>query len=69
MTWQCDTHHPQKKKKIGYGQYLGAKGGFTLVLGGYPVCLVPITQKLEPILISGKFKTGPSSWMETRTQT
>ncbi len=39
------------------------------MLGGYPVCLVPITQKLEPILISGKFKTGPSSWMETRTQT
>jgi hypothetical protein len=37
-----------KNKTIGYEQYLGAKGGFTLVLGGYPVwpvrTLVPITQ-------------------------
>jgi hypothetical protein len=36
-----------KNKTIGYEQYLGAKGGFTLVLGGYPVwpvrTLVPIT--------------------------
>jgi len=38
------------KKKIGYGQYLGAKDGFTLALADYPVGparawfrLVPLT--------------------------
>jgi hypothetical protein len=31
MTWQCDTRHPHKQT-IGYGQYLGAKDEFTLVL-------------------------------------
>ncbi len=62
------------KKTIGCGQYLDAKGEFTLVLGGYPVWPVrtwfrlPGT-KLEPGLDFGKFKTGPSSGLKTGIQT
>jgi hypothetical protein len=73
MTRQCDTHHPQKNT-IGYEQYLGAKGGFTLALGGYSVWPVrtwfslPGT-KLEPCLIFGQFKTRPSSGLKMGTQT
>jgi hypothetical protein len=67
-------HSLPSKKKIGYGQYLGAKGEFTLVLGGYPVQPVRTWfqlpgSKLEPGLIFGKFKTGPSSGLKTGTQT
>ncbi len=63
-----------KNKTIGYEQYLGAKGGCTLVLGDYPVWPVrtwfelPGT-KLEAGLIFEKFKTGPSSGLKTGTQT
>jgi hypothetical protein len=64
----------KKKKKIGYGQYLGAKGGFTLVLGDYPVWPVRTwfrlpSPNLEPGLIFGKFKTGPSSGSKIGNQT
>jgi hypothetical protein len=63
-----------KNKTIGYEQYLGAKGGFTLVLGGYQFgqleCWFQLPgTKLEPGLIFGKFKTGPGSGLKTGTQT
>jgi hypothetical protein len=58
------------KKKIGYGQYLGAKGGFTLSLCGYPVWPVRtwFGNQIGTRSDFWKFKTGPSSGLKTGTQ-
>jgi hypothetical protein len=65
-TWQCDTHHPHKQT-IGYGQYFGAKDGFTLVLGAYLVwpLRLPLvwmqlpTTKSEPALDFWNWNPNP----------